>query len=158
MDKKTKEIIKEVIDDILKIRKTQLMQDTISEHPFVYRDNEEVQKEMRARRKKRTIEIFDMPLVKLNKLLEKEEQYQEILEIEKQMAKIQAKKYITTKECAEIYNRSISSQRDARGRIHDPLPYYQTVAGGKVMYVAEEVEEWLRRNDTGRHSKAKRSV
>lgn len=155
MDKKTKEIIKEVIDDILKIRRTQLMQDEISEHPFVYQDNEAVQKEMRVRRKKRTIEIFDMPLVKLNKLLEKEEQYQEIIEIEKRMAKIQAKKYITNKECEEIYNRSKRYLQDARGRIHDPLPYHQTVAGGKIGYVVEEIEEWFQRNDKGRHSKAK---
>lgn len=84
-----------------------------------------------------------------------EEQKQEVLEVKKQMVKIQAKKYITTKECAEIYNRSTRYLQNAKGRIHDPLPYHQTVAGGKIVYVVEEIEDWFNRNEKGRHSKAK---
>jgi len=53
---------------------------------------------------------------------------------------MQSKKNITTKEFEEIYNISISSQKDYRGRLNDPLPYHQKVARGKIVYVVDEVE------------------
>jgi len=81
--------------------------------------------------------------VKLNKLLKQEERYKEILEIEKQMIKIQSKKNISVKEFAEIYNVSKTSQQNYRGRIHNPLPYHQKVEGGKITYNVEEVEQWF---------------
>ena len=56
---------------------------------------------------------------------------------------IQAKKNITVKEFTDIYNISKSSQRDYRSRLNDPLPYHQKVAGGKIVYVVEEVEKWF---------------
>ena len=59
------------------------------------------------------------------------------------MKKIQAKKYITIKEFNEIYNISVSSQQQFRGRLNDPLPYHQKVLRGKVVYVVEEVEKWF---------------
>jgi len=59
------------------------------------------------------------------------------------ISSIQAKKNITVKELSKIYNISSSSQRDYRSRLNDPLPYHQKVAGGKIVYVAEEVEKWF---------------
>ena len=56
---------------------------------------------------------------------------------------IQAKKNITVKEFAEIYNISKTSQRDYRSRLNDPLPYHQKVLGGKIVYVVAEVEQWF---------------
>ena len=60
------------------------------------------------------------------------------------MAKIQAKKYITVKEFAEIYNVSISSQQNYRGRLYDPLPYHQKVRAGNIIYTVVEIEVWLK--------------
>lgn len=56
---------------------------------------------------------------------------------------IQAKKNITVKEFAEIYNISRTSQQNYRSRLNDPLPYHQKVEGGKIVYVVEEVEKWF---------------
>ena len=81
--------------------------------------------------------------MKLNHLLDRQEQYNEVLEIEKAMAKMQAKKNITVKEFAEIYNISKTTQQNLRGRLYDPLPHHQKVAGGKIVYVVEEVEKWF---------------
>ncbi len=55
----------------------------------------------------------------------------------------QKKKYITTKEFAEIYNMSSKIQYNRRGRLHNPLPYHQGVKDGKIVYVVEEVEKWF---------------
>lgn len=63
------------------------------------------------------------------------------------MRKIQAKKYITTDEMEEIYNISISSQRDYRGRLNDPLPFNQNKFRGKITYTVEEVEKWIKNNN-----------
>lgn len=86
---------------------------------------------------------FDEQLIKLNSLLDKKDQIKEIVDLEQQMKKIQAKKFITVKEFTEIYNISKTSQQNYRGRMHDPLPYHQKVAGGKIVYVVEEVEKWF---------------
>lgn len=86
---------------------------------------------------------FDGPLVKLNKLLKKEDQFQEILEIEKYMRKIHSKQYITVKEFTEIYGYSKTSQQNYRGRLNDPLPYRQVKFGGKITYDVEAVEQWF---------------
>lgn len=64
-------------------------------------------------------------------------------DIEAYMVRIQAKKYITVKEFSEIYNVSISSQQNYRGRLYDPLPYHQKVQRGKITYIVDEVEKWL---------------
>ena len=100
MDKKTEEVIKEVIEDILELRKKKLRTDIYDDTSFFY-PNEESQRERKERikyRQKRTLKEFDIPLVKLNNILKKEEQYAEVIEIEKQMKKLQSKKYINVKE------------------------------------------------------------
>jgi len=56
---------------------------------------------------------------------------------------LQAKKNITVKELAKLYNISKTSQQNYRSRLNDPLPYHQKVEGGKITYIVEEVEKWL---------------
>lgn len=138
MDKKSKETIKEVIEVILNFRQHELDFNTNFVNPLsdtVEEDEAELARE--------TMKKFDIPLVKLNNLLTTEERYTEVIEIEKQMKKIQSKKYITVKEFTDIYNTSKTSQQNYRGRMHDPLPYHQKVAGGKIVYVVDEVEKWF---------------
>lgn len=86
---------------------------------------------------------FDLPLIKLNSLLEKQHQNDEVLQIEKNMAKLHGKKYLSVKEFEEKYNMSKSSQQQYRSRLYDPLPYHQKVEGGKIVYIVDEVEKWF---------------
>lgn len=148
MNQKEKEVIKDIIENILKIRKNHLFsQELMKETDFEYRDEkvpEDIIKERRRRRKQRTIDIYDVQLVKLNNLLKDTEKFDEVNEIEQEIIKIQSKNNITTKEFAEIYNISISSQKDYRGRLNDPLPFHQKVARGTIVYVVEEVEKWFK--------------
>ena len=67
---------------------------------------------------------------------------QEVLEVQKHMAKIQSKKFITIKEYTDIYGASKTSQQGYRGRRKNPLPYKQEVEGGRILYSIEEVEKW----------------
>ena len=67
-------------------------------------DNENIRSsshdwEEKDRLNKITTDKYDKLLIKLNNLLKKEDKYKEILEIEK----LQVKKYISTKELAELY-------------------------------------------------------
>ncbi len=145
MDKKSKETIKEVITDILELRKKKLQKDNYTNTDFDYvKNTEEFNQERIKRQQQYTIEEYDIPLVKLNKLLKYEDKFDEVLEIEKQMTKIQTKKYITTHEMQEIYNISISSQKDYRGRLNDSLPFTQKKFRGKIVYVVEDIEKWLK--------------
>ncbi len=136
MNYQDKKSIKEVIEHILGYRKKE-MYDNENLYTSKY-DYEE-----KDRLNNITTNKYDIPLVKLNKLLKQEERYKEILEIEKQMIKIQVKKNITVKEFAEIYNVSKTSQQNYRGRLDNPLPYHQKVEGGKIIYNVEEVEKWF---------------
>ena len=56
---------------------------------------------------------------------------------------LQAKKNVTVKELAEIYNISKTSQQNYRARLYNPLPYHQKVEGGKITYIVDEIEKWL---------------
>jgi len=136
MNKKDISEIKEVINHILEYRNKE-----IYDNENVYTSKYDY--EEKDRLNNITTNKYDIPLVKLNKLLKQEERYKEILEIEKQMIKIQSKKNISVKEFAEIYNVSKTSQQNYRGRIHNPLPYHQKVEGGKITYNVEEVEQWF---------------
>ena len=66
---------------------------------------------------------------------------QEVLEVQKHMAKIQSKKFITIKEYTDIYGASKTSQQGYRGRRKNPLPYKQEVEGGRILYSIDEVEK-----------------
>ncbi len=89
------------------------------------------------------IKKLDNQLVNLNLLLPYLERDKEVIMIDQEMKKIQAKNNITVKEFTEIYNISTSSQRDYRSRLQDALPYHQKISGGKIVYVVEEVEIWF---------------
>lgn len=86
---------------------------------------------------------FDFPLLKLNNLLEKDFQNREVLEIEKNMAKLHGKEYLSVKELEDKYDISKNTQAQYRSRMHDPLPYRQIVLNGKITYVVKDVEQWL---------------
>lgn len=143
MDKRTKETIQEVIEEILDIRKAQVISNWLDKNAPASENTGKRTKGHSKNKHDAMYKRLDNSLVKLNALLSKKDQYLEVLDIEEQMRKMQAKKYITRKEFAEIYNISISSQDVYRGRLYDPLPYHQKVAGGKVVYVVDEVEKWF---------------
>ncbi len=145
MDKKSKDTIKEVIEELLKLRTEKLHQDRIVQLSSYSSDKKNYDDKRKAMKKHqlKTISMFDKPLVKLNHLLDKKEQNKEVIDLEQQMKKIQAKKYISVKELSEIYNISKTSQQNYRSRLHDSLPYHQKVEGGKITYIVEEIEKWL---------------
>lgn len=82
-------------------------------------------------------------MIKLNHLLDLKDRDERVTLIEEKIIEIQSKKNITVREFEKIYNISISSQRDYRCRIKDPLPFHQKVKKGKIVYVVEEVEKWF---------------
>ena len=137
MNKKEKIEIKSVIEHILQFRTKEIWD---NEHVYSLAHDWEEQDRLNTL----TTEKYDKPLIKLNNLLKYEDKYKEVLDIEAEMRKIQAKKYITTDEMVEIYNISISSQRDYRGRLNDPLPFNQRKFRGKITYTVEEIEKWLK--------------
>ncbi len=53
------------------------------------------------------------------------------------------KAYISVRELSEQYSISESQQKGLRGRIKNPLPFYQDGQGGKIRYKVSEVEEWM---------------
>lgn len=73
----------------------------------------------------------------------KNHQNKEVLSVVKNINKIQFKKYLTSKELEEVYNISVSSQKNYRGRLNDSLPFHQKVPRGKIVYSVDEVERWL---------------
>lgn len=132
--------IQEIIEFLLRTRERQLLENEENSHLInSFPDNDyDLAKENND-----TMERFDERLITLNNLLKKEQQNKDVLDIEADMRKIQAKKYINTKQFEEIYNISISSQRDFRGRLEDALPYHQKKFRGTITYIVEEVEKWL---------------
>jgi len=136
VNKSDKSSIKKVIEHLIKFRKEEIF---LNENTF----SSKYDYKEKDRLNNITMGKFDIPLIELNNLLNKEEQYKEVLDIEQQMKKIQAKKNITVKEFVDIYSIGKTSQQNYRGRIHDPLPYHQKVEGGKITYNVEEVEQWF---------------
>jgi hypothetical protein len=69
---------------------------------------------------------------------------QEVLEVQKYMAKLQSKQLITIKEFTELYGASKTSQQDYRGRKSNknPLPYRQEKEGGRILYDKDEIRKW----------------
>lgn len=153
MNKKT--VIKEVIEDLIQLRQKQYDEliETLILKSYsddlagvsgswgevfgdeVAKDEKEIWDEF--------VSDFDIPLIKLNNLLDEKEKNSEVIEIEKKMALIHSKQFLSVKEFAEKYNISKTSQQNYRSRIHDPLPYHQKVESGKITYIVKEVEKWL---------------
>lgn len=143
MDKHSKKVIKEAVESLYTI------------HNFVYEENEKYTSSGEYKNKSRLEQFYEeekfkgkfdiirVNVVKLNELLDKQEQIKEVVDLAEEMKKIQVKKNITVKEFSEIYNISKTSQQNYRGRLHDPLPYHQKVEGGKIVYVVDEVEKWF---------------
>ena len=145
MNKIEIEKIKQILEDLLKAR------NKILDELFIVNDifrnyNIEENKLQQIQ----FIEDYDIPLIKLNNILEKEEQFQEILEIEKEMKKLQSKRYINVKEFTEIYGFSSDWQKNRRSRIHYPLPFIQTSHSGKITYEVSVVEMWFENNNISR--------
>lgn len=152
-----KEVIKEVIEDLLEIRQKrydELIDALIEQEWALDALNDGHQKVniniFEDDKKKDEKDIwdefvtdFDFPLIKLNNLLSKQDQSEEVLQIEKDMAKLHNKKYLSVQDFDEKYNMSKSSQQQYRSRLYNPLPYHQKVVGGKIVYVVEEVEKWF---------------
>ncbi len=53
------------------------------------------------------------------------------------------KVYISVRELEDTYSISESQQKGLRGRVKNPLPFYQDRQGGKIRYKVTEVEEWM---------------
>jgi len=77
----------------------------------------------------------------------KKQAEQEVLEVQKNMAKIQAKEFITVKEFTLLYSKSVKTQQAYRSRPTNPIPYIQKKLGDSVLYNKTEVENWLREKD-----------
>lgn len=145
MTKNEKSEIKLAIKELLELRSKEIEKNRFLEMPEIATEGfrESLVQKLKAKNDENTIGAFDIPLVRLNNLLKKPDQYEEVIEIGKQMAKLHAKKFLTVKEFAEKYNIGKTSQQNYRGRFHDPLPYHQKVLGGKITYNVEEVERWF---------------
>ena len=145
MNNNEKNEIKLAIQELLELRSKEIEKNRFIEMPEIATEgfSESLVQKLKAKNDENTIEAFDVPLVRLNRLLKKADQFDEVLEIEKQMTKLHAKKFLTVKEFAEKYNIGKTSQQNYRGRLHDPLPYHQKVLGGKITYNVQEVEEWF---------------
>ena len=149
MTKQDKQVIKETIEDLLntKVKTFQLYNELLEKH-YGFGNKDYLHKRSQYQIHSRL--SFDKPLVKLNHLLDKKEQYQEVLDIEKEMMKLQSKKYITVKEFTDIYGYSSDWQKNRRGRIHDPLPSRQDGHNKKITYVVSDIETWFENNNIGR--------
>ena len=154
MNKKEKDIIKSVVDNLLELRYKILFGDRFDniENKVEYirqnftkcnnytgtiefiNLNADISK---------TIEL-DSELVKLNALLPIKEQDKELIDLAQQMEKIQAKKYISIAEFTEIYGKSKTSQQGLRGRLKDPIPYKQISKNSAILYEVELVEKWFK--------------
>lgn len=147
-------IIKETIADLLKIRQKRYDEyiDSLIEQEWALDAlNSDVggwtlnfeEKKSENQIWEEFVSDFDLPLIKLNNILKKLDQNEEVLQIEKNMVKLHGKKYLSVKEFEEKYNMSKSSQQQYRSRLYDSLPYHQKVEGGKIIYIVDEVEKWF---------------
>ncbi len=144
MNKKEKEIIKSTIDNLLEIRHKEMNRKTTTYGDFIAYEEDKGTTDEDVHNARELYIAIENELIKLNSLLNIEDKNQEVIDIEQQMKKIQVKKYITTDEMKEIYNISISSQKDYRGRLNDPLPFTQKKFRGKIIYIVEDIEKWLK--------------
>lgn len=63
--------------------------------------------------------------------------------IEKRLSDYSPKSFLTVKKLNELYAISESQQKGLRGRIKNPLPFYQDGEGGKIRYKVTDVDEWM---------------
>jgi len=72
-------------------------------------------------------------------------EYYENLKKEKllKQAELQNKEFINVSEFETLYNYSVSSQKNFRSRLNNPLPFVQKEFNKKILYKKSEVEDWL---------------
>lgn len=146
MDKKTKKKIQELIHENLEVYKTF---DNYNFHKVImyidkkYSLEKDDKKELSDIRDEYKHNIENI-LFELNNLLSYENKVKEVVDLEQEIKKIQAKKYISVKEFTEIYGYSSDWQKNRRLRLNDRLPFIQTVSGGKITYDVNEVEMWFK--------------
>ncbi|MEA2050629.1 MAG: hypothetical protein U9O56_07860 [Campylobacterota bacterium] len=146
MDKKTKKKIQELIHENLEVHKTF---DNYNFHKVImyidkkYSLEKDDKKELSDIRDEYKHNIENI-LFELNNLLSYENKVKEVVDLEQEIKKIQAKKYISVKEFTEIYGYSSDWQKNRRLRLNDRLPFIQTVSGGKITYDVNEVEMWFK--------------
>lgn len=86
---------------------------------------------------------FDESIIRLNNLLEKADQLDQVNE----MTLINTKEYLTRSEFHKRYGIGRTTQDELRMRNEDPLPYVQLAKpNGTIKYRVEDVEIWIRRN------------
>ncbi len=56
------------------------------------------------------------------------------------------KPFYTTLDLEILYDLSKAQQKELRGKISDPLPYYKLQGGRKIYHKPEEIQEWFDRN------------
>lgn len=66
-----------------------------------------------------------------------------LLSIEKRLSDYSPKSFLTVKQLNDRYAISESQQKGLRGRIKNPLPFYQDGEGGKIRYKVTEVDDWM---------------
>lgn len=143
MDKHSKKVIKEAVESLYTIHNFVCEENEKYTSSGEYKNKSRLEQFYEEEKFKGKFDIIRVNVVKLNELLDKQEQIKEVVDLAEEMKKIQVKKNITVKEFSEIYNISKTSQQNYRGRLHDPLPYHQKVEGGKIVYVVDEVEKWF---------------
>ena len=52
-------------------------------------------------------------------------------------------KFINTTMLEGLYDYSEQQQKHLRGRVKNPLPYYQEKEGDKIRYKVSEIDEWI---------------
>ena len=172
MNKSEKSVIQQIIEDLIKLRKKQFderldieikkatIEKTFGVQPMVDRTRILVEDEetddlnpfnqtyqyidnYENHLWESFISDFDVSLIQLNNLLNKEEKNQSVIEIEIQMTKINMKTHLTPTEFAIKYNVSKSTQQEWRAQRKDPLPFNQKVVNGNILYVVKEVDRWF---------------
>ncbi|MGE4517587.1 MAG: hypothetical protein AB7D96_12095 [Arcobacteraceae bacterium] len=152
MDKKSKRKIQELIKKHLEAYNDhdyhafKLIVNSVSSR---YKLNKEDKEALMSRNENNKWRMGEMA-IELNNLLTYEDRIKEVIDLEQEMKKIQAKKYINVKEFTEIYGYSSDWQKNRRGRVHDHLPFRQDGHNRKITYVVSDVETWFENNNTGR--------
>ena len=144
MKNTTEKTIKEVTEYILELRKVEIWRNenqNTSTHDW----------DEKKRLNNLTMEKYDSPLVKLNHLLSKHEQFKEVDVIEKRMLLLQEAKlkdFLTPVDVELIYGYSEDTQKTARALTNEGYRL-KTVSkagrGVKVLYKKEDVLKWIER-------------
>lgn len=135
--KEIKKIVEEVISEIASYRTEEM--NSLIDMSFDVKNEDALKRTNPLYHNFETISKYYSSLEKLNKLLDLEDK----IDLKNDIINLQEKEVITVREFKILYGKSPESQKNLRGRIHDPLPYQQTVKNGKITYKKDEVKNWL---------------